>query len=56
VLDQKVTVNANNICRNPIRRLAMPGKPPVDDDEIALRDNEVVFILQRWRAAFDEIE
>jgi hypothetical protein len=26
----------------------------VDDDEIALRDNDVVFILQRWWNAFDE--
>src|SRR5216683_2380278 len=56
VLDQKAVLDANNVCSDPIRRLAMPGKPPVDDDEIALGDNDVVFILQRWRDAFDEIK
>jgi hypothetical protein len=56
VLDQKAVLDANNVCRNPIRRLAMPGKPSVDNDEIALGDNHVVLIHQRCWVALDEIE
>src|SRR5260370_4291357 len=56
VLGEEAVLDANNVCGNPIRRLAMPRKPSVDDDEISLRDNHVVFILQRWRDALDEIE
>src|SRR5258705_6135956 len=56
VLNQKAVLDAKNVRCNPIRRLAMPRKPSVDDDELVLSDNRVVFILQRRRDALDKIE
>jgi hypothetical protein len=46
----------DDICRNPARGAAKPGKLSVDNDKIVLRHHDSGFIFQRRRTALDHIK
>ena len=53
---QNPVLDAKNICRDPIHRLAETRKSPVHDHEVSFSHDRSRFVLQRWWEALDEIE
>src|SRR5712691_1486580 len=56
MLDQNAILDANDVRRNPVHRLAEARKSPVHDHKVFFGQNRSRFVLQRRRDAFDEIE
>ncbi len=56
VLDKDSIPNPDDVCGDPARGAAEPGKSSVHNDEVVFRHNDFGFIFQRRRTTLNHIE
>src|SRR6267143_7613 len=56
MFDQNAVLDANDVRRNPVHRLAEARKSPVHDHKIFFGHNRSRFVLQRRRDALNELK
>ena len=56
MLSEYAVGDADDVGRDPTARPSKARKTPVDDHKFLVSEDYVVFVSQRWRRVFDQIE
>src|SRR6266404_4732117 len=56
MLDEDPILDPKDVRRDPVHGRPEPRKPPMNDDEVAIRHDHPGLVFQRRRRALDEVE